>query len=123
MTHKPPPVPPEQQSHKGPGSGERAPTDTTAHGKAANVPKNLAEQDRPAVAELRHELPELMTGIGRRERCRPLRDTVPGQSRYAFRAREPVRVETEVLGQRSVQPDQARCCYRRRRAGRIEALR
>lgn len=46
MSHKPPPVPPEQQSHKGPGSAERAPTDTTAHGKGASVPKNLAEEDR-----------------------------------------------------------------------------
>ena len=46
MTQKPPPVPPDQQSHKGTGSGDRAPTDTTAHGKVAQVPKNLAEQDR-----------------------------------------------------------------------------
>lgn len=46
MSHKPPPVPPDQQSHKGPGSAEAAPKDTTAHGKAASVPKNLAEQGR-----------------------------------------------------------------------------
>ena len=45
MSQKAPPVPPDQQSHKGPGGGTAAPTDTTAHGKAATVPNNPAEQD------------------------------------------------------------------------------
>lgn len=46
MTQKPPPVPSEQQSHKGPGSADRAPTDNTAHGKAGQEARNLAEQGR-----------------------------------------------------------------------------
>ena len=46
MTQKAPPVPPDQRSPKGVDATERAPTDTTHHGKAAAVPTNLAEQDR-----------------------------------------------------------------------------
>ena len=43
MSTKAPPVPPANQSTKGPGSATAAPKDTTPHGK--QVPSNLNEQD------------------------------------------------------------------------------
>lgn len=46
MTQKPPPVPPDQRSPKGPQSETRAPADTTTHGVAASVPDNVDQQGR-----------------------------------------------------------------------------
>jgi len=54
MTAKPPPVPPENQSDKGPGGSPRAPTDTSRHkptvenlrqqGRQGNIAQNTTNQ-------------------------------------------------------------------------------
>ena len=45
MTAKPPPIPPENRSPKGPQGGPDISDDTPGHGNM-NRPSNLAEQDR-----------------------------------------------------------------------------
>jgi hypothetical protein len=45
MSAKMPPVPPENRSHKGPGSAPEAPKDSSLHNTR---PDNLEQQDRQA---------------------------------------------------------------------------
>jgi len=46
MTHKPPPVPPENRSPKGPGSDNNVPTDTASGKRDADRQRHLGEQGR-----------------------------------------------------------------------------
>ena len=69
---------------------------------------HLAEQDGAAVAELRHEMSELVAGIGHRDRIRPVGDALAGQDLGPFRAAEQVRIEAKLDRQRPVQLDQPR---------------
>ena len=62
---------------------------------------DFAEQDGAAVAELRHEMPELVAGIGHRDRVGALGDALAGEDLGAFRAREQVRIEPELDSQRA----------------------
>ena len=57
--------------------------DVVAH---AVAPDHLAQQVGAAVAELRHEMPELVPGIGERQRLGPLGHAVAGQDLHALRA-------------------------------------
>ena len=58
--------------------------DVAAHAVAVD---DLAEQDRAAVAELRHEMAELVAGIGHRDRLGALGNALAGQDLDALRAR------------------------------------
>ena len=68
---------------------------------------HLAEQDGAAVPELRHEMTELVAGIGHRNRVGAVGDPLAGEDLGALRAVEPIRVEAEMEGQRPVQFDQS----------------
>ena len=57
---------------------------------------HLAEQDGAAVAELRHEMTELVAGIGHRNRVGAVGDPLAGEDFGAFRAIQPIRVEAEM---------------------------
>ncbi len=57
---------------------------------------HLAEQDGAAVAQLRHEMTELVAGIGHRDRVGAIGDALAGQDLGAFRALQQVRIEPEM---------------------------
>ena len=57
---------------------------------------DLAEQDGAAVAELRHEMAELVAGIGHRDRVGAVGDALAGEDFGALRAVQPVRIEAEL---------------------------
>ena len=82
---------------------------------------HLAEQDRPPVPELGHEIAELVPGIGRGERLGALGHAVAGERRDALGAGEPVGIEAEIERQRPVEPDQPRALDGRRREPGVEA--
>ena len=64
---------------------------------------DLAQQDRAAVAELRHEVAELVAGIGQRDRLGALGQPVAGEDLDALGRRQRVRVEAELRGERPVE--------------------
>ena len=76
---------------------------------------DLAEQDGAAVAELRHEMAELVAGIGHRDRIGAVGNPLAGQDLGALGALEQVGIEAEMDRQRPVQLDQARGGDRGRR--------
>ncbi len=63
---------------------------------------NLAEQDGAAVTELRHEMTELVAGIGHRNRVGAVGDTLARQDFGALGGAEPVGIEAEMDRQRPV---------------------
>ena len=94
--------------------------DVVAH---AVTPHHLAQQVGAAVAELRHEMPELVPGIGQRQRLGPLGHAVAGQNLHSLRARQRVRIQPQVARQFHIQLDQARGRYRCRVHPSVEVLR
>ena len=76
---------------------------------------HLAEQDGAAVAELRHEMAELVAGIGHRDRLGAVGHPVAGEDLGALGAIEQLRVEAEMPRERPVQLDQPGRGDRRRR--------
>ena len=84
---------------------------------------HLAQQDGATVAELRHEVAELMAGIGECDRLRADGNAVAGQDFYCLRRREHLGIEAELPGQRLIDLDQPRGGDRRRIELRIEAFR
>ena len=94
--------------------------DVAPHARAID---HLAQQDGAAVAELRHEVAELVAGIGERDRLRAGGEAVAGQDLDGLRRRQHVGIEAELAGQRLVDLDQARRRDRRRIEPGIEALR
>jgi len=50
---------------------------------------HLAKQDGAAITELRHEMTELVAGIGHRNRVRPVRNALAGEDLGPLRASEP----------------------------------
>jgi hypothetical protein len=85
-------------------------------------PHHLAEQDGAPVAEPRHEVAELVPGVGERHRLRAPGHAVAGQDLDALGAGQLVGVEPEALGQVGVQPHEPRCCHGRRVEPGVEAL-
>ncbi len=84
---------------------------------------DLAQQDGAAIAQLRHEVAELVAGIGQRNRLGTRRYAVARQDRHTLRRRQRLGIEAELGGESRVELDQAR---RRDRCGRkphVEALR
>ena len=67
---------------------------------------DFAEQDRPAVAKLGHEITELMARIGHRDRVGAVWDALSGEDFRALRAVQHVWIEPELDGERPVQLDQ-----------------
>ena len=79
---------------------ERSPTgafelDIVAHPVA---PHHLAQQDGAAIAELRHEMAELVAGIRLRQRLAALGHAVSCQDLHAFRARQRVCIQSQHPG-------------------------
>ena len=70
--------------------------DVAAHAVAVD---DLAEQDGAAIAELRHEMAELVPGIGHRDWLGPLRQPVACQHLDALGRGQPVRLEPEMPGE------------------------
>src|SRR5690606_12649211 len=75
------------------------------------------------VAELRHELAELMAGIRLRQRCRGFGNVVSREHRDPFGPFEPVGIDAELLRERPVDADQLRCEDGRRKAALEKAFR
>jgi len=84
---------------------------------------HLPEQDRPSVAELGHEVAELVAGIGGRDRRRALGHCVAREHGEALRPRKPDRIEPEFIRQPVIQPHQSRLRHGCRWSQREEALR
>ena len=80
---------------------------------------HLAEQDGTAVAELWHEVAELVPGIGERDRRRALGNAVAGKDLDALGAGQFVGVEPEALGQPGIHPHQPWRGHRRRIEARV----
>ena len=76
---------------------------------------DFTEQDGAAVPELRHEMAELVAGIGHRDRVGALGNPLAGQDLGPLGAVEQVGIEAEMDRQRPVQLDQARGGDRGRR--------
>ncbi len=76
---------------------------------------HLAQQDGAAIAELRHEMAELVAGIGHRDRVGAVGDAFSGKDLGALRGRQQVRIEAEMEGERPVQLDQPGGGHRGRR--------
>ena len=76
---------------------------------------DLAEQDGAAVAELRHEVAELVAGIGHGDRLGAIGEALSGEDFRPFRALQHVGIEPEMDGQRPVELDQPRRGDRGRR--------
>jgi hypothetical protein len=58
--------------------------------------RNLSQQDGASVAELRHEVPELVPGVGQSNRRRMRRHQVASENCDALRRRQRVRVDEEL---------------------------
>ena len=69
---------------------------------------DFAEQDGAAIAELGHEMAELMPGIGHGDRIGAVGEALSGENFGPFRALEHIRIEPEIDGQGAVQLDQPR---------------
>ena len=76
---------------------------------------DLAEQDGAAVAELGHEMPELVAGIGHRDRIGAVGNASCRRGFRRPRARQQVGIEAELERQRPVQLDQPGRGHRGRR--------
>ena len=66
---------------------------------------DLAQEHRPPVAELRHEIAELVARIGHGDRLGAVRDPLAGEHRDPLRRLQLVRIEAERLRQRLVERD------------------
>ncbi|MHC2692970.1 hypothetical protein ACVME9_005461 [Bradyrhizobium liaoningense] len=84
---------------------------------------DLAEQDGAAVAELGHEMPELVAGIGHRDGIGSGRNRLAGQDLGTLRGFQQVRIQPELDCQRPVQLDQPGGGDRGRRDAGKEAVR
>ena len=88
----------------------------------AGLIDDLAEQDRASIAELRHEIAELVSGIGHRNRLGSVREALASQNLDALGAGEPVWIDAKLKRQFAVQADE----LGRRRRGwsnpRVEPL-
>ena len=74
----------------------------------------LRAQDGPAVPESRHEMTELMAGIGHRNRVRCPGPACAGENLgLPPGSAGPIRIEAEMAGERPVQFDQSRRSDRR----------
>ncbi len=67
---------------------------------------DLAEQDGTAVAELGHEMAELVAGIGHRDRIGAAGQGLAGEDLGTLRRLQEVRIEPELARKRPVQLDQ-----------------
>src|SRR5690606_16703173 len=79
---------------------------------------DLAEQEGPPVAELRHEMPELMARVREGDRLGSGRSRVPCEHREPVRPCQPAGIEAKLECERNVDPDQ----LRRRDGRRAPAL-
>jgi hypothetical protein len=98
----------------GPTAGERGAARTLELDIVAHTipPQDLAQQVGAPVAELRDEMPELVSGIGDGQRLGAHGHQVPGQNRNASLACERVRIQAQAARQFYIQPDQARGRHR-----------
>ena len=84
---------------------------------------DLAEKNGPAITELRHEVAELVAGIGHGERLAELGHPVARKDRHALGRRKQSGIEPELAGEILVQPNEAGRSDGRRRQTRKEPLR
>ncbi len=85
--------------------------------------EGFSQQDRATVAELRHEMPELMARIGHGDRLDGRRKDISGVNSRQRAVIETGGIEPEVRSQRVIECQQARHCDRRRRHACKKALR
>ena len=81
---------------------------------------HFAEEDGPAVAELRHELPELMPGIRHRERLALLRHAVSREHFDALWRRQRLGIEPKLEREFFVELKQPRRSDRRATPGKAD---
>ena len=89
---------------------------------AATV-QDLAEEDRAAIAKLRNETPELMPGVGHRDRLCARRRDVAGKHRRQLVRFEALCIDPQFRSERFVELDQARLRRRRGSEPREKTLR
>ena len=69
---------------------------------------NLAKQDGTTVAELRHKMSKLVSGVSQGNRLRRIRDPLPRQHLESLGTDKPFRIEPKVDRELCVQADQPR---------------
>ena len=88
---------------------------------AGRVP-DLTQENGSPIAQLRHEAPELMAGIGHGQGHRPLRHPVAGENLHGLRRPQGRRVQSQAGGEGFVELDQSWLGHRHRRQAGEEAL-
>ncbi len=81
---------------------------------------DLTEQDRAPVAELGHEVTELVTGVRERDGCRARRQRVAREDLRALGRSQRVGIEAEEVGERAVDLHDPRVLDLRRSDARVE---
>ena len=76
---------------------------------------NLAKQDGTTVAELRHKMSKLVSGVSQGNRLRRIRDPLPRQDLESLGTDKPFRIEPQVGRELCVQADQPGRPHRCRR--------
>jgi hypothetical protein len=83
---------------------------------------DLPQQDRPAIAELRHETAELVPGVRKRDRLSALRQHIARENFGGSRCIELFRIRAKQLGKRAVHFDEAWLADFRRRNSSIKVV-
>jgi len=83
----------------------------------------LSQQNGAAVAKLRHEVTELMSRIGHRDRLQTRRDNIPGKPLCQHLGILVVTIESQLQAERMIESQQTRLCDRRGIHPREEAIR
>ena len=71
---------------------------------------DLAKQDGTTVAEPRHEVAELVAGVGECDRRRTVRNAVAGKDLDTLTSRQFRGIEPKAIGQPGIYANQLRCC-------------
>jgi hypothetical protein len=73
---------------------------------------NLTEKDGTSIAQLRHEMAELVPGVSHRDRFSGLRYDPPGEHFKPFRPGKPVGIQPKIECKFGIHTDQPRCSHR-----------
>ncbi len=84
---------------------------------------DFTDEDGAAVAQLRDEVPELVSGVGHGDGVAAVGDAVAGEDGDAFRRGQRLRIDAKFKCQGFVDADQAGGCNGGRLHARVEALR
>ena len=106
-----------------PGEGRAAGTLELDVEALARRVQDLAQENRPAIAEPWHEAAELVTGVGHGQGVRPRRHLVAREHGQTLGRAQGLRVQAELIGKGLVELDEPGLWDRNRRLPGEEALR